>query len=497
MVGQTVTTEGLVYASEFNGVWMQDLGCDEDPKTSDGIFVFARSGQPSLGDQVRVTGRVSEFFGSTQISRSSQSVLSSGNPLPVPTDIDPDSARAVALYYESLEHMRVRLVEGQTYVGTNRFGESFLVPGAIDQRVHRLDFAPEIFALDDSVSRPGVMTFAFDQVLDAVGPLAFSFNNYKLQVEDPSSVAVIGAGDRPHAITPEPSGTLGVATWNLFNVFDELDPDEELAVPAISLEEQAVKRAKIARALIDELGDPAVVAVQEVENLGLLEDIARETNLYRARQGSPGHYQAVLLEGNDPRGIDVGFLVDVTEVRLGNVRQLGKDQPSEVCQAGASEDLLYDRVPLAIEVTPHGTPTTYTVVSNHFKSKFGGTPENDFFEDCRVEQAEFLREAVDGLPSVLLVGDFNAFRDSPTLAVLTAGGYQNTVNGIPEDRRFSFVFEGKVQFLDHIVVSGDVTVAAVDSSKLDSDVPIPVFEDDPSIGWATSDHDPLVAYLGG
>ncbi|MPZ67146.1 MAG: hypothetical protein GEU83_17130 [Pseudonocardiaceae bacterium] len=114
-----------------------------------------------------------------------------------------------------------------------------------------------------------------------------------------------------------------------------------------------------------------------------------------------------------------------------------------IVTAGDSGDLVYDRVPLAVDVTPVDSPqgARTTVVSNHFKSKFGGTPDNDFFEDCRVGQAQVLRGNVDELPRVALLGDFNAFRDSPTLAALTEGGYANTVDRIPADRRLSYVFQ--------------------------------------------------------
>ena len=85
----------------------------------------------------------------------------------------------------------------------------------------------------------------------------------------------------------------------------------------------------------------------------------------------------------------------------------------------------------------------------------------------------------------------------PSSPALGAGGYADTVDAIPADRRFSFVFQGRVQFLDHLVVSPALRgrVEAVDSSKLDSDTPFPRFENDPTTGFSTSDHDPLISYL--
>ncbi len=503
--GESVTTTGIVYAREPDGFWIQDSGCDDDEATSNGLFVytatsnerFPRFPLPEPGDEVEVTGRVSEFFGATQVRADDTrfhevTVLSRGNPLPEPTVLKRGP-------YERLEHMRVELRKGRTYVGTNKFGETFLTPGGTGTRVRRTDEAPDVLALDGGLLGGGTVTaFAFDHVSGAVGPLAFTFSNYKLLVVDPDDVEVRGPGRRPVEIRKQPKDTLGVATFNLENVFDA-DPTNTTgpAVPTISEEEQAIERAKVARSVVDWLGAPAVVAVQEVETRELLEEIADRTNALLRERGREGRYEAVLLEGNDTRGIDVGFLIDASRVDYANVRQLARDAVSDGrCSGGASGELVYDRVPLAVEITPpDGEPLT--VVSNHFKSKFGGTEANDFFEPCRVEQAEVLRREVAGLERVVLVGDFNAFRDSPTLDTLTAGAFANTVGAIHPDRRFSYVFQGRVQFLDHVVVSGDLIrdVRAVDSPKIDGDTPFPVFEADPSTAFAVSDHDPLIAYL--
>jgi predicted extracellular nuclease len=507
--GETVTTSGVVYATQTNGFYLQDVGCDDEATTSDGIFVFMNSGA-SVGDEVTVTGTVDEFFGATEIVGQSSRLVSRGNPIPDPIDLDPEIAKEAG-YYETLEHMRVRLVYGQTYVGTNRFGESFLVPLApeeiLDGRIRRTDDAPEIFALDDGLVDGGIVpTYAFAVVEEAVGPLAYTFGNYKLKVENPAAVKVANPTDRPASILPGPSGTLAVATWNLWNVFDERQPDDSVGVPSISPAEQATKRAKLARAVVGDLGIPAVIAVQEVETLELLEAIADEIDDYLASRALPGNYEAFLLEGNDPRGIDVGFLVDVTQVGVVEVTQLGKDVLSPldenddpICTGGADDDLLYDRVPLLLKLN-WGGEIIY-VVSNHFKSKFGGTPENDFFEDCRVEQARWLVGELEarGIDrDTIVTGDLNAFRDSPTLKVFEDAGYINQVNEIPEDRAYTFVFSGRVQFLDHVLAQSDLAdrIGQVDSAKISSDLPFPLFQDDPESGWAASDHDPIVAWLG-
>lgn len=82
MSGQTVTTEGVVTAAYLtgglNGFHLQTGGTggpnDTTPGASDGLFVFGQNVDEStlaVGDSLRVTGRVSEFNGSTQIAPAS------------------------------------------------------------------------------------------------------------------------------------------------------------------------------------------------------------------------------------------------------------------------------------------------------------------------------------------------------------------------------------------------------------------------------------------
>lgn len=500
--GTRVETTGTVTALEPGGFYLQDEHCDGDPATSDAVFVYTgwRTTGADVGDRFEVSASVQEYYDATQLSASSSrfstlTELSSDQPVPAPVTIDPTAARASRSYYETLEHMLVKLAFGQTYVGTNQYGETFLVPRPTDTRIRRTDDAPDLLAIDDQLAGVDPLhAWAFDTVAGAVGPLAFTFDNYKLMLANPDEVVVTRTDPaRPVDVTPVAGDKqLAVATWNLENVFDEIDDGGE-ATPEPSEAEQADRRAKVVRGIADWLGAPPVVAVQEVEKRVLLQAIAEDLNAYTGTTS----YVALLEEGNDPRGIDVGFLIDTAQVRYRNVRQLAADEVSDGrCEAGASGDLVFDRVPLAVDVK-HDRGGWMTVVSNHFKSKFGGTPANDFFEDCRVEQAQVLRDAVADLSRVALVGDFNAFRDSRTLGVLTSGGYENLVDRIPADRRFSYVFQGRVQFLDHIVVSPSLadTAGAVDSPKIDSDVPVPVFEADPTTAFATSDHDPLLAGL--
>jgi 5'-nucleotidase len=95
--GQTVTTEGVVTAAYptggFSGFYLETGGAggpeadDRTPGASDAVFVFGSisAGQVSVGESVRVTGKVSEFQGETEIG--SPAVTKLDDPLPA---VSPD-----------------------------------------------------------------------------------------------------------------------------------------------------------------------------------------------------------------------------------------------------------------------------------------------------------------------------------------------------------------------------------------------------------------------
>lgn len=71
VVNQNVVTCGTVYAIEQNGYWMQNPNPDQDPRTSEGIYVYrGTSGTAGVhpGDIVTQAGQVTEYYGLTELS---------------------------------------------------------------------------------------------------------------------------------------------------------------------------------------------------------------------------------------------------------------------------------------------------------------------------------------------------------------------------------------------------------------------------------------------
>ncbi len=528
VVGETVTVEGVVTGvddeiganfertfPEDAGIFIQQTEPDGDSETSEGVFIgYVRDRDAyEPGDVVRTTGEVKEKFGLTMISEEQDrepEVVGSA-PVPEPVEIKPEKAAAQSEesrdYYESLENMRVRLATGTANSGgTDKFGELFLTPGTERDRGFRTDEEPALLATDADAgandpdnpydappSETLVRADLFDRVDDVVGPLAYSFDNYKIMVqEDRLPEVTDGPTEYPYDELPEPEdGQLRFATFNVENFFDDVDDpgkddDADLEDEPISAGEYEAKKARIADAIDRLMQRPDVIAVQEVEKKEILDELAADL----------GGYEAYLKEGNDSRGIDNGFLIKDT-VEASNVRQLGKDAENPTSADCSDEDgLLFDRPPLAMDIASEGGPG-FTAFSNHFASK--GSPDA-----CREAQAGFVRDEVkeieDAGGEAIVAGDLNAFEDESALQTLEDGttSLDNLWDEAPAGNRYSFQFSGKLQTLDHVLVT-DGLAPAVDDFRythFDNDYHERDDADQSGDGHRVSDHDPAVLTLG-
>ncbi|HEX5709412.1 MAG TPA: endonuclease/exonuclease/phosphatase family protein, partial [Pyrinomonadaceae bacterium] len=153
------------------------------------------------------------------------------------------------------------------------------------------------------------------------------------------------------------------------------------------------------------------------------------------------------------------------------------------------------RKPLAAEFTFRGQ--RLFVIANHFGSKGGDQPLYGRFqppklvtEAKRAEQARvvagFVREifAKDQAAKVVVLGDLNDFEFSAPVRVLKDAGLVALIERLPTPERYTYVFDGNSQSLDHILVSRSLAsaLASYDIVHINSE-----FAD------AASDHDPTVA----
>jgi predicted extracellular nuclease len=485
----SISTEGVVTGvfPDLDGFWIQELVSDNDPSTSPGIFISTGPNLPDIapGDLVSVTGRVREAFQQTQLDlySSSDVVVLGTRFIPVPTALDPPANDVDSqAYYETLEGSLVSVPGSALVVGpTTRYGEYAVVLSkhnldrvwqGQDQGIliHVDDGSSETFETRDDQD---VAMAVGDTVSGLVGVLSYSYGNYKIQ----PTVNYAVQNQIPQ-ITPldtlEP-GHFSVMTWNVENLFDFVVPHPS-SPPLPKVREYKISISRVAQT-IRAAGFPTVIGIQEVENLEILEDIAADPLL------AEYDYQAALIEGTDSRGIDVGFLVRGDQAVISDIEQY--PAPGNITS----------RPPLMIKVALKGSDAKLYFLNNHFTSMSGGEEATEPRRNAQAAwNAEIAQELLLNDPGALLVvmGDLNSFYKSLPLQTLEDNGLINLYDWLEEEERYSYVYQGSSQVLDHILVNPELEAYLVEVNVLhcNADYPLPLSDDEGFIH--KSDHDPVI-----
>jgi endonuclease/exonuclease/phosphatase family metal-dependent hydrolase len=270
------------------------------------------------------------------------------------------------------------------------------------------------------------------------------------------------AGCGPAAPPPAVRGAAVVrlATWNVHDLFDEVDrlepPGALDEVPAAA--EVEAHLAAVAAVLSRVEAD--AVLLQEVEDRGVLERLA-------ARCGYP---EAHLLEGNDPRGIDVALLSRLpVAAYLGHAGDLGPDGR-----------LLWPRDAVEAVLVAGGQPVV--LVGTHLSSRL-----SDPAGLRRAQQAARLRALADGAAArwgaavAVAGGDLNDEASAPALAPLLGDGAWLDAAAAAPDGAWTWSDGAGRAALDHLAVRADAAGALLAAQVVGgADVA------------AASDHRPLV-----
>lgn len=455
MTGKIVgNVTGVVTAKSTNGFWFQDPQPDDNPATSEGVFVFTSSAPTvAVGDAVTVKGTVAEFRpggsgGTTNLTTTeitnptvtvtgtapvpAATIIGPGGRVPPSTVIDDDSTGDVETtgtfepatdgldFWESMEGMWLGINSPEVTGPTSSFRELSVVPAGSSVRtvrggilLQKTDSNPERILLDD-VLAPIPDAKTGDKLAGTVtGVLDYGFGNYKFQVTQ--TPTVIDGGVQREKTTPSSVLQVSVATFNVEN----LDPSDGPA-----------KFDGLAQAVVKNLASPDILGLEEVQdNDGAVNsgstaaDLTLNTLAAAIRKaGGPKYAWREIdpvdgAEGGEPGGnIRVAFMfrtdrpvkfVDragggsttattITTDRFG--RPHLSSSPGRV--APANPAWAATRVPLAGEFTWFGQ--SLFVVVNHFSSKGGDDPLWGRFQPPvqssapkRHEQAQAVRGFVD------------------------------------------------------------------------------------------------------
>jgi hypothetical protein len=491
--------------------------------------------------EFRPGGATGNNLTQTEITSPDVDVLSGGNALPgpsligkggrIPPDeiIDNDSTGDAEVsglfdpsedgldFYESFESMRVQVNKAWVVGPTNDFGEIPIVGDTADRAsimtnrggvvIRPNDFNPERIHLDDRLMPVPDLDVGDRFKTPVVGILDYSFGNFKLDVAEPFTT--VSGGLEREVAKVAGADELAVATFNVEN----LDPGDGPAT-----------FAELAELIVHNLKAPDIVALEEIQDLnGPVNDGTTEagptlTMLIAAISAAGGptyDYRQINpvnnADGGQPGGnIRVGFIfrtdrglsfVDrpggTSTVATGVVA--GPDGPQLTFSPGrvdpANPAFDDSRKPLAGEFLWQGA--RLFLVANHFSSKGGDDPlfgrfqpPNRVTETQRHAQAQVVNGFVDSIlaldaaAKVIVLGDLNDFEFSETLAILEGGVLDNLVLSLRRPERYTYVFEGNSQVLDHILASHKAyrALEAYDIVHVNAE-----FADQ------ASDHDPQVA----
>jgi endonuclease/exonuclease/phosphatase family metal-dependent hydrolase len=426
---------------------------------------------------------------------------------------------------ERFEGMLVRLNDVATVSRVDPFGEVWVVPDNGDGAGVRTprggillqadDANPEKFRLDDDVFGAAEGTTpAADVGATAsgaqVGVMDYAFDNYTIHLLHrptwtPSAIAretttVTGAADR-----------LTVATFNVENLAPQ-DPQS--------------KYDGLADVLVNRLRAPDIVALEEVQDSSGASDhdgvVDSTDTLDKLRDavlaaGGPRYdYRWVNPvadeDGGQPGGnirVVFFFRTDVPELSFVPGTAGGSTDAEEVVGAGPETTLKYNpgridpesaawttsRKPLVGQFVFGGH--SVFVVANHFVSKLGDDPlwglhqpTVDDSETQRHEQAHEVAAFVSTLlgadpqANVVVLGDLNDFQFSGTVSILESAGLHPLVDDLPLGERYSYVFDGNSQAIDHLLAGGGLLARPREYD---------VVHVNSEFGTQTSDHDPQVA----
>ena len=224
-----------------------------------------------------------------------------------------------------------------------------------------------------------------------------------------------------------------VGTWNVKDLFDEVDDPHK----ADDIGTDPARLQALADVILET--DCDILAVQEVENLQILTDF---NNIYL-----DGKYlHLVLIEGNDPRGIDVGIMSDL---EIGDIKSY---RNREFEEGFTGSMIKFSRDLLAVKFVDYAG-NEWSLLTTHLKS--GGGGENSIRRTAQAsEVAEIIREDgyVDsiGRGLTILAGDLNAEPWTDDLDSLTDVPFSDPGRDNPSRATHA---SGKV--LDYIMLSPD------------------------------------------
>ncbi len=404
-----------------------------------------------------------------------------------------DPNEDAADFYESIEGMYVAIEEA-VVVGPSKYGVTYILSNNGNNVSHRTNYGG-VSLLPDTLN-PQIIHFENESVVKINHDGDYYADSYDLGTKfDTTLYGIVGYEDTQYMVynaknvseseiikptqerettTLTNTNNLRIASYNLYNFSAKSDTEKK------------------ALSIVNNLSSPDIISLMEVQDNSGEEDngssAANETyqkliDAIVAVGGPEYKYININPELNQDGGVPggnirVGFLYNpniVTFNQYGNANysttasiSLEDGKPklnANPVRIDPNNNAFYDsRKSLVAQFQYKGEPIF--VIANHFCSKGGDDPAwsniqppVNHSEEQRKQQAEainsFIKDllAADSEAKIVVCGDLNDFDFSQTLQTLKGDELVNTIDSIPLLDRYTYIYQGNSQVLDHILLS--------------------------------------------
>ena len=547
---EVIINNVVVTKTDKTGFYVQDKVSDNNPRTSDAVYVASKDKVES-GDLLKVQGTVKEGYmeeysvkpgqtfkkpaGSltvTQIINATITKLGKAD-LPkalnisekmpkdivdnTPTKYNPETEALD--YWESLEGMRVEVTKPKV-TGPQYKGDIYVLPG--DYKGQKLNNIGGV-NLRPGVQNTEVLPITVGNKFVAkakdyfneniTGVVTYKNKTYKI---DPSSVPAIQDGGLKREVSKiYPSeDKLTIASYNIENFSANNKGHDETPEEKVD---------KIANSFIKEVHSPDIITLIEVQdnnggvNDGTVDGVKSGEKLAQRIKslGGPDYKYTEIApvdgkDGGKPgANIRVAYLYNPNRVTLIGKEKGGSEEAARFVNGHLEKNpsrvdptsVHFEKVRKSLAAEFDFKGERIVVIANHLKSKLGddaiygsNQPSVENTRPKRIEEAKilnaFIKEGLRQNPNLkfVLTGDFNDFEFSDSVRTIVGNELVNLMAEHEAGDRYSYFYRGSNQSLDNILISKNIKDKVVFS-------PVHINASFMEEHGRASDHDPVVVQI--
>ena len=552
LVGKEVVINNVVVTKTDGdkGFYVQDKVSDNNPKTSDAVYVASEEKVES-GDLLKVQGTVKEGYMEEYSVRPGQTFKKPAGSLTVtqiinatitklgkadlpkalnisekmpkdivdntPTKYNPETEALD--YWESLEGMRVEVTKPKV-TGPQYKGDIYVLPG--DYKGQKLNNIGGV-NLRPGVQNTEVLPITVGNKFVAkakdyfneniTGVVTYKNKTYKI---DPSSVPAIQDGGLKREVSKiyPAEDKLTIASYNIENFSANNNGHDETPEEKVD---------KIANSFIKEVHSPDIITLIEVQdnnggvNDGTVDGVKSGEKLAQRIKslGGPDYKYTEIApvdgkDGGKPgANIRVAYLYNPKRVTLIGKEKGGSEEAARFVNGHLEKNparidptsVHFEKVRKSLAAEFEFKGERIVVIANHLKSKLGddaiygsNQPSVENTKAKRIEEAKilnaFIKEGLRQNPNLkfVLTGDFNDFEFSDSVKTIVGNELVNLMAEHEQGDRYSYFYRGSNQSLDNILISKNIKDKVVFS-------PVHINASFMEEHGRASDHDPVVVQI--